>query len=83
MSNKRLMLLPLALLLAGCGDRIKNSTLYGIEYVPPRQFESSVLNEPDAVRPVPNAGRPYRVNGSGYGPERPMARAGATDSENK
>ena|SRR5688500_17989873 len=67
--KKGLALLAVALSLTGCGRDIKNSTLYGPEYVPPRSFESSVLNEPDAQNKNPNAGRGYRINGSGYGPE--------------
>lgn len=45
----------------------KNSIVYGNTYQPPRNFESSVLNEPDERSRNDAQGRRYRVNGSGYG----------------
>ncbi len=45
----------------------KNSIVYGTAYQPPRNFESSVLNEPDERALNDAQGRHYRVNGSGYG----------------
>ena len=48
----------------------RNNIVYGADYVPARNFESSVLNEPDEHGANDAAGRGYRVNGSGYGFER-------------
>lgn len=45
----------------------KNSDPYGSGYEPPRNYESSVLNEPSAHSTNDATGRGFRVNGSGYG----------------
>ena len=45
----------------------KNVIVYGTFYEPPRNFESSVLNEPDEGATNDARGRGFRVNGSGYG----------------
>jgi hypothetical protein len=44
-----------------------NNIIYGANYTPVRNFESSVLNEPDEHGTNDERGRGYRVNGSGYG----------------
>ena len=48
----------------------KNSIVYGATYSPKRNFESSVLNEPDEGAQNDAKGRGFRVNGGGYGFER-------------
>jgi hypothetical protein len=45
----------------------RNNIVYGVDYVPRRNFESSVLNEPDEHGTNDERGRGFRVNGSGYG----------------
>jgi hypothetical protein len=45
----------------------RDSIVYGVDYKPARNFESSVLNEPDEHGNNDEQGRGYRVNGSGYG----------------
>ncbi len=45
----------------------RNNIVYGTGYEPPRNFESSVLNEPSEHSTNDAKGRGYRVNGSGYG----------------
>ena len=45
----------------------RNNIVYGAGYEPPRNFESSVLNEPSEHSQNDAKGRGFRVNGSGYG----------------
>ena len=68
--------LAIAPLLAACSDDgSRNSITYSAAYTPPRRYESSVLNEPDTSGKNDWAGRKYRVNGSGYGPNRDHTKA--------
>lgn len=52
---------------AGAGnEENKSRNINGADYQPVRNFESSVLNEPDANSTNDAKGRGYRVSGTGY-----------------
>jgi hypothetical protein len=64
-----IVLLLFCVALAGCRQRTEErpSSVYGVDYLPVRIYESSVLNQPDIHGRTPE----IRVNGTGFGPTRP------------
>jgi hypothetical protein len=67
--KKGIIILLLGLALTGCRQRTEERahSIYGVDHVPVRIYESSVLNHPDIYGRTPEV----RINGSGFGPQRP------------